>query len=911
MQNTQLPKEMTTMKFTARTPMLSKPATARFAGCLLAFTTMLLGVSSVAAQAQSTDATGPRETVTLASHTPDEVRDGTAVRMGHYNLEQKLRLTLAVQPPHMAEEEEFLKDIETIGSPNFRKFLTAEEWNDRFGPSVEDEQKVVDWAQSQGLTVTHRFPNRLLVDVEAPVGVIEKAFRVTINSYLLGDEVDFSNDLDPQIPASLSNVLSAVLGLNSIQRFHRVGGDPRDYKGPDYAPGPVYAEVASSQGDGDPSRSPSSRKLASAEEAPAFDRESTPTATPSNIMSSEAYDYDALQNLSHCCNVHNDSNGSPADTSIALVTYGGFNDSDATAFFKNYGFAWNYNAYAINGHNEDKECNVGSSGCPGLANDGEAPLDLEYSTAYANSFGSWKDTAHVYVYEAVNGYYSTYADLFNFIVNDNHAHVVSTSYGWPELSADYAQSVATGTMHPIFNSMTGQGWTLIAASGDNGASDGCTDADAVDFPSSDPNFLAAGGTELSLNKDGSYAGEVAWTGGTSSKSCSSNSGGGGGGHSNWFSQPGWQNGLGGNMRKVPDISLNAGGIAQLYYQSGGWYYVWGTSIVAPQLAGFFAQENSYLNSIGHICGSDGSSHCEPIGNPNPMIYYEAMHKNAAHDPFYDITKGCNSNNITKEYDLTVYCAGPGYDEATGWGSANMLQLAWALNWEIIPASGAPYITWKGPATNKWYNTNQTVNWTIHDWEPKGSTPGPGIAGETQGWDSIPADPSKESTPGSGNSFYSGPQFPDGSTGCLAFEPNGCSGGVSQGCHTAHARGWNNQGWNSANNTSFPETYGPLCYDTIAPATTLSTKINTVTSVTVTLTATDPGASSGTGSGVADTYYSVDKSSCSASAKSNCTVYQKPFTINTKGTHTVLYFSVDNAGNAEEVHTKAITIGGTL
>src|SRR5580658_4652950 len=221
--------------------------TAAVAGCLFAFTTMLLGVSSVAAQARATDATGPRGTVTLAGHTPNEVMDGTAILIGHYNPELKLRLTLAVQPPHMAEEEEFLKEIETIGSPNFRKFLTAEEWNERFSPSVDDEQNVVDWAQSQGLTVTHRFPNRLLVDVEAPVGVIEKAFRITINSYMFGDEVDFSNDLDPQIPASLSNVLSAVLGLNSIRRFHRVGSDPRDYKGPDYAPGPVYADVASSQ----------------------------------------------------------------------------------------------------------------------------------------------------------------------------------------------------------------------------------------------------------------------------------------------------------------------------------------------------------------------------------------------------------------------------------------------------------------------------------------------------------------------------------------------------------------------------------------------------------------------------------------------------------------------------------------
>ena len=142
--------------------------------------------------------------------------DGSAVLVSHYNSEQKLRLVLAVQPPRMAEEEQFLKELQTKGSPNFHKFLTADEWNARFAPSAADEQAVVDWARSQGLSVTNRFANRLLVDVEAPAGVIEKAFGVTINNYRLGDEVDFANDRDPLIPANLSGIVSGVLGLNSI-----------------------------------------------------------------------------------------------------------------------------------------------------------------------------------------------------------------------------------------------------------------------------------------------------------------------------------------------------------------------------------------------------------------------------------------------------------------------------------------------------------------------------------------------------------------------------------------------------------------------------------------------------------------------------------------------------------------------
>ena len=111
---------------------------------------------------------------------------------------------MAVKPPHMAEEEQFRNELQTKGSPNFHKFLTAEEWNARFAPSAEDEQKVVDWATSQGLTVTSRYNHRLVVDVEAPAGVIEKAFGVTLNNYQFRNEIDFANDSDPILPNSLS-----------------------------------------------------------------------------------------------------------------------------------------------------------------------------------------------------------------------------------------------------------------------------------------------------------------------------------------------------------------------------------------------------------------------------------------------------------------------------------------------------------------------------------------------------------------------------------------------------------------------------------------------------------------------------------------------------------------------------------
>ena len=896
--------------------------------CLLAVMAFLAGSWQAGAQTPAAapgnlKSASPEGLATLVGHTPRQVLDGTAMRVSHYNPEQKLRLALAVRRPHPAEEEQFLTELQTIGSPNFHQFLSAEEWIARFGPSVDDEQKIVDWATSQGLTVTNRFANRLLVDVEAPAGVIENALGVTINNYQVGGEVDFANDRDPQIPAHLSGILNGVLGLNSIVRAHRAGSGSRTIKGPDYVAGSVHAEAKSSQGAGDPTRAPwnQSSPMASDSSSPRPGMLGGSLIEPTDIQGSQGYDYAALSALGHCCNPHGDASGSPPDSSIAIYSAGGFNDSDVQAFFKSYGMAWNYTVYAIDGYSPDVKC---TTDCTLNGDDGEGLLDLAYSTAMANSYGSPNDTAHVYVYEAVNDNCSTDPDLYNLMLSDGYAKVLTSSYTWTEGRVGCGDM--EGTLHGVFNSMTGTGWTLVAAAGDDGSTDYCGSTTtpptvSVGYPSSDPNFVSVGGTILDLDSNGNYVSEVTWNSG-SSTGCW---GAGGGGVSTIYPQPSWQNGLsflestGGQqpvtatstMRLVPDIALNAGAAQYLYDSTSGDYEFFGTSIGAPELAGFFAQENAYLASLGSICGSKGESACDKIGNANPLIYNEAINKPAAHYPFYDITSGCNYSGVGLALGLTDYCAGPGYDTATGWGSINMLQLAWALNWEIVPANGEPYVTFSGPATNTWYNTSQTVNWTINDYVPTGGTPGVGIAGFTQGWDSIPDDARSEPTPGTGNSFYSGPEFPNATKGWLSLAG---ANGSGQGCHSVHVRGWNNQGLTTGGQPSFPEIYGPLCYDTVPPTIAVANNPSPNANgwnnapVTVTITATDPGGSNA--SGVAAIYvgWTNDRTSgCKPGNTGPCEPYDGAFTVSSQGAQVFNAFSEDKAGNFSTVATETIRI----
>ena len=937
---------------------------------LLAATSFLAG--SWQAQGQSPAATSGNRTfvpsgglVSLDNHTPSKVLNSTAIRVSHYNPENKLRLVLAVKDSHIAEEDQFIKELTTKGSAEFHKFLTQEEWNARFAPAVEDEQTVVDWAESQGLTVTNRYPNRLLVDVEGTAGTIEKAFGVTINNYQVGDEVDFSNDRNPVIPANLSGILQAVAGLNNIERVHRIGSRYKTVKGADYAAGPVIADGGGMHGVGDPTKVSASRAPTRNENASASGEKpsdsypldyigSTYAMNPDNIWSSEGYNYNGLQRFSHCCNVHDDTSGSPAVSSIALVGYGAFNFSDVETFFDFYGLAYNFNVWLVDGS------------APAV--DGEAPLDVEYSGAMSNNPGTPNNTAHIYEYEMADGSLGTYEDAFAQIVSQDHAKVVSTSYGGTEALSGPWNTAETGALHTTFNNMVAKGYTLIAASGDNGASDGCGNATDVDYPSSDPDFLAAGGTQLTLNDSGIYQSEIGWQGEfwTSAQNngnggaCDNNHGGSTGGVSALFTAPWWQSSSGttinllsptyewrggdannpagseyyytGNThRLLPDMALTANPdvLGQWYYSTcckgGGWQDEGGTSIVAPELAGFFAQENTYLNYIGNICGSDGTSACTPVGLASPFIYQNGA-GNTNHDPFYDMLSGCSDNDDTVQYDLYYYCAAKGFDLVTGWGSANMMQLAWGINWQLIPAYSQPVITFDDkPATSVWYNTDQEVSWTVTDGLSQGTGTPSGVAGFTQGWDSIAADPYSEPHSGEGNSFYSGPEYAFGTTGCLSFAGlNGCSSAASpQGCHTVNVEAWDNQGSTKIG------TYGPVCYDTVAPTVTVSNSPATSSTkwvnkpVVVTLTATDPGGSNA--SGIAFTAYDVEnpESDCyPGSYGTGCYSYTGPITISTQGQTYIYYFAKDKAGNySTETYewvsidttppVTTATLGGTL
>ena len=829
-------------------------------GCIAALT---LVCTSVAAWSQQPQVSGLKNPPAF-TNTPHQVREGSATLVEAYPIASKLRLAISIKAPKMAEEEAFLKQLQDKISPNFHKYLSPEQWNARFAPAAEDEQAVVDWATSQGLTITARYPNRLMVNVEGTVDQIQKAFNIKINRYSVNGQIEFSNDRDPEIPTNLQGIVQFVDGLNSIVRLRPANSQMKGVRGPDYAPGPMHqvGEIVYRNADS------AAAQLVNAPDSQIGSQITNGFYDPTDFWSKQGYDYNALQAQGHCCNPLNNAGQTPPETTIGLATDGDFADSDMVGFQAQYPYlAYHYGRVFVNG--------------TPTGGDDETTLDLEWTTATSNSRGSYIDTSLIWVYEAAQGF-GDFGTLFQQMVNDNKVRVVNISYGLSEavFLAD-APSLLT-SWHSIFNQMIGQGWTIMAASGDGGSDAGCTGSLAVLYPESDPDVTSVGGTELFLNLDGSFNTEVAWTGGTSPGSCSVNNGGGGGGCSAVWAAPGYQVNpyCGTSSRSVPDVSLNAG-VGTNFFFNGSLSGVGGTSLASPLMSGFIAQENAYSLSMGNAC--DGTHNCAPIGQVDYDIYAEGGYNmSAPHYPFYDITSGCTTNDTI----AVGWCAAAGYDLATGWGSFNALQMAWAINWEDNLAYSAPSVVYSGPAKNTWYNSNQTVSWTIN----ANSNP-TGIAGFTQGWDSIPSDPSGDTNRNDSNSFFSGPHFPNSTAGCLAFVGGSCAGGVSQGCHTAHVRAWSNQGSSSGDTT-----YGPICYDTVAPTVTASdspapnSSGYNNTTVKVTLAASDSG------SGILHTYYAVDTTACTSSTLGSCAIYSGSITISATGTHYVEFLTEDVAGN---------------
>ncbi|MFZ1999796.1 MAG: protease pro-enzyme activation domain-containing protein [Candidatus Sulfotelmatobacter sp.] len=134
-------------------------------------------------------------------------------------LMEHLLLLLKRSPEQERELEEFIDDLHDSSSPTFHRWLTAEEFGERFGVAKQDRDTIKNWLQSHGLKINVDYTNDLLIDFSGTAGQVRKAFHTEIHNLNVKGVKHIANMSDPQIPAALAPAVVGVVSLHDFRPY--------------------------------------------------------------------------------------------------------------------------------------------------------------------------------------------------------------------------------------------------------------------------------------------------------------------------------------------------------------------------------------------------------------------------------------------------------------------------------------------------------------------------------------------------------------------------------------------------------------------------------------------------------------------------------------------------------------------
>ena len=558
-------------------------------------------------------------------------------------------ITILLKPSESqrAELSQFLSELQDPASPNYHKWLTPEQYADRFGASDADLLEIGAWLEGQGLSQDHVARGRNWMVFSGTAGQVQSAFRTGIHRYVVNGETHFANSGEPSIPAALEPVIQGIQGLDDFR--------PKPLSEPD-RPAAISPSFTNSAGN---------HRLA-----------------PGDIAT--IYGIAAIYNSGY----------TGSGQKIVVIGQSNIHLSDVQAFRSQFGLP----------QNDPKVMLVPNAPDPGFSQGDmtEANLDLDWTGAIA------PDATILYVYSTSALTAALYAIDQNLAPVVSYSFG-SCERQRASLLASFRLLTQQANTQGI-TWVASSGDTGGAACDSTDAAVAANGLDVL-FPASIPEVTAVGGTRFNEGSgqywnatngsDGgsarSYIPEVAWNDSSLFGIVAT-----GGGVSKVYPKPAWQTGPGvpqDGFRDVPDIAFAASPSHDPYYawDNGALTPIGGTSASAPVFAGIVALLNQYASSI-HPSLLPG------LGNINPILYWAAQNVPAA---FHDILAGNNVVRCTVGTPDCLsgtfgYLAGPGYDMATGLGSVdayalfthlyNSTSIDLTANPPQILASGATLLT---------------------------------------------------------------------------------------------------------------------------------------------------------------------------------------------------------------------------
>ena len=369
-----------------------------------------------------------------------------------------VRVAIVLNYHHDAELEALTQAQADPDSPYYHHFLTSAQFDAYFAPTPSEYGRVLASLQQRGLTITHTYANRTIIDAAAPAPVMARYFGTAIHAIRTVDgRTTWTNVRPGTVPAEIGDIVYHVVGLDA-------GGRMR----------PLYELSHSAR------RSPNSSSFSPNSE-PVFGAD----GGYGPLVFQRSYDFPELLGF--------DGTGHAS----GVATDADFLDSDLSSFLAYF--------------------RINRTGPPTqrvLVDGGPAPgdgPDSEETTLDVEQIVSLAPGTALYVYEVTydeptNG---NFIDIYNQVVTDNKIDALNTSYGYCEtaIHKGYPES-----LNAVARQGNALGITFHAASGDSGSSwDGCEGV-AVATPVDIPHNTGVGGTTLSVTSQGQETGEVGWDG---------------------------------------------------------------------------------------------------------------------------------------------------------------------------------------------------------------------------------------------------------------------------------------------------------------------------------------------------------------------------------------------------------------
>jgi subtilase family serine protease len=455
-----------------------------------------------------------------------------------------LHLAIGLAPRNRAALEKLLQDQQDPKSPSYHQWLTLEQFTEQFGPTEQDYQKVIDFALANGLKVTGRHPNRLILDVDGAVSDVENALHTTVRTYRHPTEQRqfFAPDAEPSL--NLEVPLLNITGLDNYTLPHH------------------NSHLNSTQ------------------------------PVPSGASGADGYGGADLRNAYVPGTTLNGAGQSvglfqfKGRTSTGADDGGGYFTSDLTHYESEFGLP-NISVTTV-------PVDGGFTTTVGDAN-GECSLDIEMVMAMAPG-------ASIYVFESDGNCNDILSTMASYTFIKQFSSSWGGGVGNPNPAGDVIlmQMAAQGQSFFVASGDYDAYGTGVVTN----PSDSSNKPGPMLFPYDSLYLTSVGGTTLTMNGTGaSYASETVWNDGT--KNNNGGNWGSSGGISPNFAIPSWQTGApttanhgSTTSRNIPDVAMVGNGL-DVWYNNGSEGGFEGTSCAAPLWAGFMALANQLAQEAGN------------------------------------------------------------------------------------------------------------------------------------------------------------------------------------------------------------------------------------------------------------------------------------------------------------------------